>query len=341
MPTLLGKRERWLWMTADEMKRYPPGEHDELIFGRNWDGQWQTGPNAWQVRSIDEITYTPGEHATLTGGTGWDGQWQTGPNYARILGEDDANGYSVGSGSAPYSDGIGLGTPVISGVDVVNISGSDNGFRIVSGAIAWALDPSESWNTIQIGCLVHIPVTAATGLGADSLQIGVCHGAGGIPGIVAAGSVGNAIFWRSVGWSYHTSGTMQAAASNAAQLGKLVAGSLSTANISTISRVGCINSSAAVVRCPVVITITKGSPNWTLAVTRRTTTTAGPGFDRTEGITKAATENSDPAAMLGAQHNQHSASIAFSAGGGDPDTFFVSSGAVGAYVSGIYIARLA
>src|SRR5690606_17020810 len=73
MPTLMGKRERWLWMTADEMKRYPPGEHDELIFGRNWDGPWQTAPNAWQVRSIDEIDYTPGPHDDLDGGTGWDG----------------------------------------------------------------------------------------------------------------------------------------------------------------------------------------------------------------------------------------------------------------------------
>jgi hypothetical protein len=331
----------WLIHSIDLID-YTPDEYASLDGGEDWDAGWQTAKSYWLIHSIDLIDYTPDEYASLDGGEDWDDEWRIAINYARLLGEDDANGYSVGTGDAPYTGGIGLATPSLNNVDIVNISGSDNGFRVVSGGIAWALDPSESWESIQIGCLVHIPVTAATGLGADSLRIGVCHGAGGIPGQVADASVGNAIFWRSVTWAYNAaSGTMQAAASGAQQLGKIVAGTLSTTSISTISRVGAISSAPAVVRCPVVITITKGPTNWTVAVARRTTTTAGPGYDRDEDIMRIASALEDPASALGAQHFSHSNSIAFSASDGNPDTFFLQfANAVGAYFSGIYIARM-
>jgi hypothetical protein len=333
-------------LAEETFETYALGSGDSPYAGGvGWAGAAVHGANFRRVIGVETFeSYALGSgDAPYSNGEGWNAAAVTGGNFARILGYENANGYSVGTGDAPYSSAVGLATPSINGVDIVTVSGSDRAFRVNTGGIAWQLSSSATWNSIQIGTLIHIPVSAVTGLTTSTqLRVGMCNGAGGIPGQVADASVGNAIFWRSVGWAYAAaSGTLQAAANNAAQLGKIVSGTLSTANISTISRVGAISSAPAVVRCPVVITITKGSPNWTLAVTRRTTTTAGPGYDREEDVTEAATENAAPGTILGAQHSTHSATIAFDETGGAMNTFFLQFNQnQTAYFSGIWIARL-
>lgn len=324
---------------------YEVGENEALTGGNCWACQWlDTGLLAWQIIATDLVEYSASSHDYLNGGTGWLDAWQDGGKLEYgVMADEDANRFTVGTGSAPYSGGFGLATPVIQNVEVVEIVSGDNGFKIDNGGIVWLVDDliASDWQELRMVVLCSVPTDSAAGLGSTPrLRMGFCHGTANAPGIVAAGSVTKAIGIQSADatWgTYSTSGHFQSSASNSAQVFKIEAGTLSTANLGTLSRVGALNSSAAQVRTPHVVTLAKEAPNYRVRYARRTATSGT--HDRTEGIARGALMAELPGTFLGTSHTETSATIAFDETGSKLNAVFVAFDRE-VWVSGVWVARI-
>lgn len=324
-------------LTAESFD-YDPGEHEQLTGGNCWADQWAMHL-ALFTTAEDLFDYTTGSNESLNGGVEWADEWTFADDPTGIIAEDEADGYTVGTGDAPYSAGLNLTDAQIAGtVEIVTVSGSDLGFS-VDGAIAWKLDgPSFPARFVRFAILCHVPASS-TIAGTPLFRAGFASEAGGIPGFVADGSVGHARFVRSSlsSWTYSTNGSMSIGGSGGPHLGEIVAGVLSTANFSGQMRIGAIGSAPENVRLPFVVTLDRLTGEVLFA--RRTTST-GSGIDRPQELTRQAAGAFYPAGILGTGITSTATTAALDeATNGTFDTFFIQT-SVPVHVSAVWVANI-
>lgn len=229
-------------------------------------------------------------------------------------------------------------------VSIVEILAGDKGIDLQNGY--WARQPSilGNWNTIRIGARIHVAQASDSGLvSTPKFRFGICAGMVNVPGKVVNANVDNALFYDTVRttWTYSTGGSVLQNQSPSNQIGKIESGTAANVTCSGQTHVGAISSGADTIRVPLIVTITKGSPNFTFALDRRTSATS---VDISLAQLYAAMESSSPSTSLGSGYSSNSNTIAMDEGThGTLDTVFVTWGQSSPpiYVSEILVARLA